>query len=312
MPNTLAHFGVQSLISKATLQPADIKWIGLGCILPDIPWILQRLIQPLAMVNPVYLRLFVIVQSTLFFSLLPAGAISLQMKQSRKIFIILAVNIFIHLLLDSTQIKWANGTHLLAPFSWKLLHFNWYWPEQFPSLLVTGLGLFLYAYWAWQDRHQAIIILKDNRRRAMGAFLLVLYMLLPLLLLNGPLQANNHFTATLLLEHPAGKAMEIDRKNYRAADHTITTLADTRLQLRGTLPPKDALLSIKGRFINDSTILVSKYHVHSPLRDIFSLIGLGLFSCSWLLAVLQKRIRIQIISSRTDETLPGAAPGKTS
>ncbi len=71
MPNTLAHLGVQTLWSKAILPRADFKWISLGCILPDLPWIVQRIVTlGLPGVNPVELRLYWIVQASLGFSLL--------------------------------------------------------------------------------------------------------------------------------------------------------------------------------------------------------------------------------------------------
>ncbi len=48
MPNTLAHFGIQTIASKVVDRTAEIKWIAVGCIIPDIPWITQRLISFLA------------------------------------------------------------------------------------------------------------------------------------------------------------------------------------------------------------------------------------------------------------------------
>ena len=44
MPNTLAHMGVARLTSLALFRDADAKWIYIGCVIPDIPWIIQRLV----------------------------------------------------------------------------------------------------------------------------------------------------------------------------------------------------------------------------------------------------------------------------
>ena len=44
MPNTLVHLGVQSVSTKAVFKDADFKWIAIGCIIPDVPWIIQRII----------------------------------------------------------------------------------------------------------------------------------------------------------------------------------------------------------------------------------------------------------------------------
>ena len=121
---------------------------------------------------------------------------------------------------------------------------------------------------------------------------MTLYLVLPPFFLQGPLRADNHFSATLEKTDREGAVIEIDRKSYRAKDQTITALNHERLNLRGELPDHDAKISLQGRFIDQHTILVSKYHVHSRWRDIFSIIGLGLVLLSWLLALLDKRIRM--------------------
>jgi hypothetical protein len=292
MPNTLAHLGVQSIISKTIFRPVDVKWVGLGCIIPDLPWIIQRLVHPLGLVDPVDLRLYVIIQSSLLFSLLPAAAIALQVRNGRKIFLVLAVNILLHLLLDPTQTKWANGTHLAAPFSWHLLQFGWYWPEDRTTLVLTLAGLVLFPLFAWQDRNREIVISGIKKHRVAGGILGACYLLLPLLLLQGPLRADNHYTATLKNTCRSGLAIEIDRKPYRAGDRTIIALNDERFRLEGGLPDHDCTLSLQGVFRDHHTILVSKYHVHSGRRDIFSIIGLAMVLFSWLLALLRKRIRM--------------------
>jgi hypothetical protein len=293
MPNTLAHFGIQTLTSKAVFRPADIKWIGLGCLIPDLPWISQRLVHPLHIVDPVDLRLYVIVQSGLFFSLLFAAAVSLQVRNSSKIFLLLGFNCLLHLLLDPTQIKWANGTHLLSPFSWQLTTFGWYWPEQLPSLLLTLAGLIIFPLFAWKDRHREILFIRERKRQSAGFLLLALYLLVPLILLKGPLAADNHFTATLQSSNRTGAFIEIDRKPYHAATQTISTLADEQLKIQGdNLPKHDTRISIQGKFTDNNTILISKYHVHSPMRDIYSKIGISMLLASWLLALFNKRIRI--------------------
>lgn len=292
MPNTLAHFGIQTLTNKAVFRPADVKWIGLGCLLPDLPWITQRLIHPLDMVDSIDLRIYVIIQSTLLFSLILSAAISLQAKDSRRIFLLLGFNCLLHLLLDPTQTKWANGTHLLAPFSWQLISLNYYWPEQLPSLLLTLTGLIIFPIFAWQDRHREMVFILDRKRQTAGFLLFASYLLLPLLLFNGPLQANNHFSATLKNKDRTGAYIEIDRRPYKAGVSTIKADTGEQLQLRGNLPEQNAIISVQGNFTDNNTILISKYHVHSPMRDIYSGIGISMLLASWLVALLSKRIRI--------------------
>ena len=293
MPNTLAHFGIQTVLSKAAFRRTDSKWIGLGCLLPDLPWISQRLIYGLHIVNPVDLRLYVIIQSSLFMTLILAAAISLQVRYSRRIFLVLAGNCLLHLLLDATQIKWANGIHLLAPFSWKLINYGSYWPEQLPALMLTLAGLLLFPFFVWKDRNKTVTVLCRAKRQTAGCVLLAIYLILPCFLLSGPRKANNHFTATLISGQRTGQYIEIDRKPYRAEQHTIESLSGERLHLRGkNLPRKDTTLSLQGTFLSQNTILISKYHVHTPLRDTASIVGISMLLASWLVALLGKRITV--------------------
>jgi len=293
MPNTLAHFGIQTLISKAVFRPVDVKWIGLGCLIPDLPWITQRLVRPLALFEPTDLRLYVIIQSSLFMSLILAGSISLQVKNGSRIFFLLALNCVLHLLLDPTQLKWANGTLLLAPFSWQLTNFGFYWPEQLPTLLLTLAGLIIFPFFAWKDRDREILLVRHWKRQTAGCFLLGLYLLLPIVLWNGPLAADNHFIATMKKQQRTGSTVEIDRKSFLAKQSTISTISGERLKVTGPdLPKLDANISIKGKFTDNNTILISKYHIHSPMRNLYSKIGISLLLASWLVALFRKRIKV--------------------
>ena len=69
MPNTLAHLGIGGATTRAVITKADLKWVYLSCVIPDMPWILQRTAHIFfPQVSPYDLRLYVIVQSTLLFS----------------------------------------------------------------------------------------------------------------------------------------------------------------------------------------------------------------------------------------------------
>ena len=86
MPNTLVHMGVNSLTQRAIINKADFKWIYIGCIIPDIPWILQRIVQKIPAINLYDLRLYSIIQATLLFSLLLSAALSFFSKRYWKTF----------------------------------------------------------------------------------------------------------------------------------------------------------------------------------------------------------------------------------
>lgn len=298
MPDTLAHFGMQILVSKAICRQADVRWIGLGCLIPDLPWILQRL--TLSFADPIDLRLYVTVQSSLFFCLLLAAALSLQLQaeDGRQLFLLLALNSLFHLLLDPFEIKWGNGTLLAAPFSWQMTRFAWFWPEQLPTLLLSAAGLLVFPFFAWRDRRREIRFIRDRKRQAAGMILLLAYLLLPLVLLNGPLLADSHYAATLQdRSSRAGKVIEFDRRPYRASSRTLDSYSGDQLRLQGgSLPEEDGIISLQGHFIDNETILVSACHVHSRLRDQSSELGIFLFLIIWLVALCEKRIRMVRIS----------------
>ena len=45
MPNTLAHIAVHGA-ANASWQPARyLPWVLLGCVLPDVPWIANRVLR---------------------------------------------------------------------------------------------------------------------------------------------------------------------------------------------------------------------------------------------------------------------------
>lgn len=294
MPNTLAHLGVQALCSKAVFHKADFKWIAVGCVIPDLPWIMQRLaIQLVPGINPLDLRIYTMIQASLFFTLLLSAAISLPVKNGGRVFLLLSLNCLLHLLLDAMQIKWGSGVHLLAPFSWQLTGFNLFWPEHIVWYGLTLFGLAVLVFFSWQDWSYPVIFPGNRMRFGAGILFLVLYLLLPLTLFNGPVHADNHFVATLQQKDSrSGKAIAIDRLKYREKDHTIQIFSGEILAVQGALPKQNGRVSLKGHFIDQNTILISSSHVHGHTRDISSIIALAGILLLWLVALLKKRITI--------------------
>ena len=153
MPNTLAHLGVQSLVTKTVYPAADIKWIGLGCVIPDLPWITQRVVALLVpSVDPLYLRVYCMIQASLFFCILLSAAISQVCRYPLRVFLILGGNSLGHLLLDAMQNKWANGVHLAAPFNWQLSQYHLFWPESWVTVILTACGVVSIVWFGWRNR----------------------------------------------------------------------------------------------------------------------------------------------------------------
>ena len=90
------------------------------------------------------LRLYTTSQATLFGCVLLSSAFAIISAAPRRVFLILAGNSFLHLLLDACQTKWGGGgVHLFVPVSWMPLNFGLFWPESVLTCALTLFGLAL-------------------------------------------------------------------------------------------------------------------------------------------------------------------------
>ncbi|MBT8353559.1 MAG: hypothetical protein KJO60_03490, partial [Desulfofustis sp.] len=64
----------------------------------------------------------------------------------------------------------------------------------------------------------------------------------------------------------------------------------------GLSPERDGTISLIGRFTGARTVFIDKLHVHGPGRDLFSIVGLLLFSLFL--------VRAAIITSSAPSTSP--------
>src|SRR5690606_33558089 len=139
MPNTLAHIAVHGA-ANASWQPARyLPWVLLGCVLPDVPWIANRVLRAAnPAIDVVALDLYCFVQASWLFSALLGCAAAAFARRPIIAGAIVSGNALLHLLLDAVEIKPGSGVHLFAPFSWQPVSFDVIWPEH---PLVTGVTL---------------------------------------------------------------------------------------------------------------------------------------------------------------------------
>lgn len=291
MPNTLAHLGVQGLLTQSWLRNLSPKWVFLGCIIPDIPWILNRMVlSATSSIDPYALRLYVMAQASLACSLILCAALAALSRSTRVTFAVLASNALLHLLLDASQIKWANGVHLLAPFSWHTWNLGWFWPESLPTVLLTALGL---GYGLWALIHAARLPTRlwvpPPRRLVTALSLLCAYLLVPALLAPGAEAADAHFVRTLReREARAGRQVALDRAWYQKDEGggRIILGRNDPVVVVGEMPARSARVSLRGRFLDSGTLQVEEIHVHRGWpRDLASYAGLSLVVAVWVLAL---------------------------
>jgi len=289
MPNTLAHLGIQSLLTGRLLSKPDLKWVYVGCVVPDVPWILQRAAAGLFPSLDLFdLRLYAIVQSSFVFCVVLSLTLTLLASDPRGVFTILTLNSFLHLVLDACETKWANGVHFFAPFSWKLTNWRLFWPESFPIYLLTALGL-AFCLWQWKasTSTQFKICFRTQPKHIALAVLLLFYLTAPALLMDGPYRADNHFVRTMKEKSDrTDRYVEFDRPycHTRGHDRVIYPYGE-RIALVDEKDLPHASISVRGRFLDTTTVKVLEVHDHSGLpRDQLSYLGLGLIAGVWTVA----------------------------
>jgi hypothetical protein len=184
--------------------------------------------------------------------------------------------------------------HLIAPLSWQLLSFGWFWPESIFTIGLTLPGL-IYMSWALQRQ--------PGRPPAQGARsvwqgvvamgLATAYVLAPMGLRHGPYARDNHYVKTLRNHaQRTGRQVEMDRRPYTPRDRgaMVATLVGEQIRLNSQPLPHAATVSLRGTFIDPDTIRIDAWHLHWPwFRDGASYLGLILLVALWLKPVYHKR-----------------------
>ena len=280
MPNVLAHIGAQTIASRAVSGRADVRWIFIGCLLPDIPWIFHRIIVSLAPGSDVYdLRLYAVIQSSLFLSLILAGALSALARSPFLVMGILGTNCLLHLLLDGLQTKWGNGVQLFAPLSWKLWNAGLFWPEDGMSYVLTATGLGVMVWCLLRGvSGEAMLVPPSWRRYGMAIMGFGLYVALPPVFFGVAEAADVHSVNTLRqIEQRPGSVFKSDRwaYKYRSGQATLRTFTGEHLRVLNPMLERDAILSVQGVFVGNKSVELQQIHEHlRGVRDLASVTGL--------------------------------------
>ena len=217
MPNTLGHLGLQALLTarlRADVRLDDLRWVALGCVVPDLPWILRRvLLGVVPGLDDVPLRAYAIVQSSLLVSLIMAAALACLAARPRRAGLLLGSNVALHLALDAAQTKWGNGVVLFAPFDFHPLNLGWFWPESPTSLLLTLTGVVVVGLGFMGPATSARETLAWKPAHALAAgTLATLWLAIPLVWMDAAIQADAHALHTLTrVDDRTGAVIGFDR-----------------------------------------------------------------------------------------------------
>lgn len=287
MPNTLCHIGIQGTLGSTLLHPRDLLWVIIGCILPDLPWILLKVAIPLQVVNPYDLRLYCTAQASLFFCFFLSAALATLTTHSFRIFTIIFFNSALHLFLDSLQIKWGNGVHLLFPLQLEMFHLDLLWPEHFTTLILSILG-FLYLIYNWRKiAYSGFSLSFRNREKTLlGLLFVAIYLVTPIAVVDMLETADVYHIKTMRsYDDRPGKIVAFDRPHYFASKQQIRIWSGEYITIVGPQPDISGRVSFKGEFLTGNSISVSEYHFHKDRRDLASQVGL-IMSCTLFLQSL--------------------------
>lgn len=292
MPNTLIHIAIQTPASRALFPKIELPWLLLGTIIPDVPWIVQRILFSTHIADPQQIRLYCTPQASLLFCLLLSFAIASLYPKPLRLFPILAGNSLVHLLLDALQIKWGNGVHLLAPFSWQTLSFGLVWPENIAGYLLSLLGC-VYLALKLQTIYSEGITFHIRPPWRWCTLCLVLYLLLPFAVMKTLESSNTNFIQTVK-QDPAriGKTIELDRTYFSALDSSIKLYTGETVAAAGMLPKKSGLVSFKGEFTGLKKLNCKEFHSHNSFRDYASKLGILVILAIWSHLLLNQYFKL--------------------
>jgi hypothetical protein len=167
---------------------------------------------------------------------------------------------------------------LLAPFSWRLINWGWFWTESAVSVALTLAGG---AWIAWVVARRARLpeLCLAPRRLVAAGLLGAAWLLAPLAGMRAAEAADLHFVATL--RHAAGRSgrpLELDRNAFEpdAGGGAIVVWTGERLRAEGLDLAAPATVSLRGHFLDPTRLAVDSAHVHwNGFRDGASYVGLG-------------------------------------
>lgn len=299
MPNTLAHIGAQLPITRAVSRKVDPRWVALGLLVPDLPWIFQRLIHLVHPAAPVIdVRAYVVVMSTPVFCILLSAFFSLLVRNSAIVFAVLTLESLFHEFLDCFQAKGGVGVPFLGPFNWTSFSWPAFPMDGWVSNLLTLSGvvmvlLLLLGKWKYPTT------IRPARsgwhwRTPLVATFLASYCIAPLAFKEAAIRGNVHDLAVWRGDLPrTGMQIHFDRANYvpgaTPGEGGITDdFNEQPIRIIGIEEDQPSLVSTVATFADDSTLFVTDYVVHPPGRRFwYSIVGLVGVFLIWLIPLFR-------------------------
>jgi len=303
MPNTLTHIGLQTIICRKFVKPDELRWVVLGAFLPDLPWIIRKVLGGIGEIfDPYILRLYAITQSSLIFCVILSLSVTLVSNKPYRYFFITSVSCLIHLLLDSIELKYSAGVFLFVPYSWVSIELGVLSTSGVISISFTIVGFIVALFLLFSVVTQSnriftincvISPFTFNSPRILITFVLLLfYLSMPLLLVEKAKSANVGSIATLInVKERAGKTVWLDRERLIVGDDAkkdvaVRTFAreDIRVQnLEVFKEDNNRRISGVAEFISEDLLEFREVQIYRGYwRDLASYLGLLIFILFWV------------------------------
>jgi hypothetical protein len=264
----------------------DPRWLYLGCLVPDVPWIVRRVVVGLGLpVDRLDLQVYSTGQASLAGALLLCAACAALARTPVRVLSVLSANAGLHLLLDACEVKWGNGVHLLAPFSWRLTRFDLVAHESLTNALLTLTGLLLIGWELRRSPPSTTASTLTPARLWVAGLLGLAYLAAPIAVRDQVEASGGGPVATLRdVAGRPGRTLELDRVRYlhspgtggRIRLWTGELVATTGLEL-----DHDARVSLRGVFLSPGELRIDALVEHELNRDWPSYAGLLLIAALW-------------------------------
>jgi hypothetical protein len=285
VPNTLVHFAVQGPASRGLWRHLDPRWIYLGCLLPDVPWILRRAVVAFGLpADPFDLRLYTMGLASLAGTLVLCAALAVASAAPRLVFAVLGLNALLHLVLDASEVKWGNGVHLLAPFSWRMTSFDLVGGEGLVLPALSLVGALLVAWELARPQRAGIGFDLRPKRLASAGALCAAYLLAPLPFLSAIEATDSYSVKTLReVELRPGRVVSLDRTAFlkTPAGGLIEIWTGEQVRAVGAVLDHDARVSLEGTFLEPDLVRIDRLAEHGTDRDWPSYVALAMLALLW-------------------------------
>jgi hypothetical protein len=282
MPATLVHMGVQGALLRFSKLGVDVLWIYVGAIIPDVGWILQRILRRLPLeIDTFSILSYAAALTSLLGCLIACAAIASLTTRYKRVFLLLAAGCLIHLLLDAAEVKWANGVLLMAPFSWKQTSWDIF-QQDGAAILAATIGSLIFIGWTWRAGIREInrsMWRLSPRSLSVATGFSLLFFLWPIPVMDAPAKHGLYYIDSIRnVSDRTGKPVELDRARYDHQQHEIRIFTGETIAVTNFSAPRDTLVSLRGTFQSPQLLDVDDAIIHHPWQRAAAVrAGLGLF-----------------------------------